>query len=80
MSRDLTPFVVYGFGSVHDTLEAESVVRAAAVPAVTVPSPHELGEVCGIALRVAPEDAPATEAALLTAGTPFVERADVLDF
>jgi hypothetical protein len=73
-------FVVFGFASVHDTLAAEDALRAAGVPAVTVPSPAELGELCGIALRVVPERAAEATGALERAGTPPRARADVLDF
>jgi hypothetical protein len=73
------PFVVFGFASVHDTLAAEQALKAAAVPAVTIPSPRELGELCGIALRVEPVQAPAAEVALAHAGAPARARADILD-
>ena len=75
----LRPFVVFGFASVHDTLAAEDVLRAAGVPAVTIPSPRELGELCGIALRVDPSVAEAAEAALVRAHTPARARAETLD-
>jgi ribosomal protein L7Ae-like RNA K-turn-binding protein len=63
----LRPFAVFGFESVHDTLEAEDVLRAAGIPAITIPSPKELGELCGIALRVEPEFTDGVEAALAAA-------------
>lgn len=47
-------FVVYGFASVHDALGAEAALAAAGVSATAIPSPRELGELCGIALRVEP--------------------------
>jgi hypothetical protein len=75
----LRPFVVFGFDSVHDTLAAEDVLRAAAIAAVTIPSPGELGELCGIALRVEPTAAEAAEAALSRAHTPARARADISD-
>lgn len=73
------PFVVFGFASVHDTLQAEDALKKAGVPAVTIPSPKELGELCGIALRVAPDDAEAAESALALAGAPPRARADITD-
>ena len=75
----LRPFVVFGFASVHDTLAAEDVLRAVGVPALTIPSPRELGELCGIALRVEPSAAEAAEAALAGAHTPARARAEILD-
>lgn len=73
------PFVVFGFGSVHDTLAAEDVLRAATIPVVTIPSPRELGELCGIALRVEPFVAADAEAVLAHARTPARARADIID-
>jgi hypothetical protein len=75
----LRPFVAFGFESVHDTLAAEDVLRDAGIPAVTIPSPSELGELCGIALRVEPEDAAGAEAALALAGAPARARSNILD-
>jgi ribosomal protein L7Ae-like RNA K-turn-binding protein len=73
------PFVVFGFPSVHDTLQAEEALKAAGIPAVTIPSPKELGELCGIALRVTPDDAPAAESALALACASARARADITD-
>lgn len=73
------PFVVFGFDSVHDTLAAEDVLRSSRVPAVTIPSPRELGELCGIALRVEPEYTDVVEVALTVAGTPARARVTILD-
>jgi ribosomal protein L7Ae-like RNA K-turn-binding protein len=71
--------VAFGFDSVHDTLAAEDVLRAGRIPAVTIPSPRELGELCGIALRVDPAMAETAEAALALARTPARARAEILD-
>ena len=75
----LRPFAVFGFESVHDTLAAEDVLRDAGIPAVTIPSPKELGELCGIALRVEPDAAAGAEAAFALAGAPARARASILD-
>lgn len=80
MNAEERPFVVFGFSSVHDTLEGEDVLRAAGVPAVTIPSPRELGELCGIALRVEPADGDAAERALTSGGAHPKARADIVDF
>jgi hypothetical protein len=72
-------FVVFGFDSVHDTLAAEDALRDAGIPAVTIPSPRELGELCGIALRVLPADADAAEDALTRAGARVRGRAEITD-
>jgi hypothetical protein len=80
VSRQERPFVVFGFASVHDTLAGEDALRAAGIAAVTVPSPRELGELCGIALRVLPQDADPAEAALTRAGSAPRARAEVVDY
>ena len=80
MSPSKRPFVVFGFASVHDTLEAEDVLRAAGVPSATVPSPRELGALCGIALRVERAGGEAAERALVAGGAPPKARAAITDF
>ena len=80
MSRDPHPFVVFGFRSVHDTLAAEDALRSAGVPAVTIPSPRELGELCGIALRVLPEDADLAQATLVSAAAAPKARVEIKDY
>lgn len=79
MSATLRPFVVYGFASVHDALAAESVLAGAGVAVTPVPSPRELGELCGVALRVEPGDAVHAERVLASAGASPAARAEVLD-
>jgi len=80
MSATERQFVVFGFASVHDTLEAEDVLKAAGVPASTIPSPRELGDLCGIALRVERADAEAAGTALAAAGSAPKGRAEISDF
>lgn len=60
-------FVVLGFGSTHDALAAEAVLKDMGVPVVPVPAPRELGTLCGIALRVPPADAQRAETLLVAA-------------
>jgi hypothetical protein len=79
VSRVPRPFVVYGFASVHDALFAESVLKSAGLAATPVPSPKELGDLCGIALRVAPDDAAHAERLLDSAGIPPKRRAEMRD-
>jgi ribosomal protein L7Ae-like RNA K-turn-binding protein len=80
VTREPRRFTVFGFASVHDTLAAEDALRIAGVPAVTVPSPRELGELCGIAIRVVPDRAAEAADALETAGAPPRASAEVVDF
>jgi hypothetical protein len=73
------PFVVYGYASVHDALCAESVLKGAGLAVTPVPSPKELGELCGIALRVDPSDADHAERLLRSAGMEPKVRAEIED-
>lgn len=52
--RPMRPFVVLGFTSTHDALEAERVLEAAGLDPVPVPAPASLSALCGIAMRVEP--------------------------
>lgn len=61
-------FVVYGFASVHDALGAESALRDGGLAVTAIPSPRELGELCGVALRVEPAIAASAESILASAG------------
>jgi ribosomal protein L7Ae-like RNA K-turn-binding protein len=80
VSAERRTFVAFGFASVHDTLLAEDALRSAGVPSVTIPSPKELGELCGIALRVLPDDADAAESVLVSSGASARARAEISDF
>ncbi|MDO8964522.1 MAG: DUF3343 domain-containing protein [Coriobacteriia bacterium] len=75
MTRAPRPWVVYGFASVHEALGAESVLKGADVTVTPVPSPKELGDLCGIALRVAPAEADHAERLLAGAGMSPRKRA-----
>lgn len=69
--RERRPFVVFGFGTTHEALDAEAVLKRAGFDVVAVPTPAVIGELCGISMRVAPEHAgPAQEALLLAGITP----------
>lgn len=79
MTAERRWFVVFGFGSVHETLAGEDALKRAGVPATTIPSPRALGELCGIALRVETGDATAAEDALAEAGALPTARVELLD-
>lgn len=79
MSREPRPFVAFGFASVHDILDAESTLRVAGVSVVPIPSPRELGELCGLALRLEADVADQAERVLCDAGKPPVARAAFSD-
>lgn len=73
------PFVALGFASVHDTLDAEATLRRVPIAALAIPSPRELGELCGLALRLEREVADQAERALADAGKAPVARAEFID-
>lgn len=58
MIGEMGSFVVYGFGSTHEALDAEALLDDMGVEVVPVPAPAAISAKCGIALRV-----PETEAA-----------------
>lgn len=80
MSRVSRTFAVYGFASTHGALAAEAALKAAGVAAVPVPSPRELSELCGIALRVELADVERVEDVLSGAGLEWRARAEMEDF
>lgn len=79
MTRPERSYVVFGFPSVHDALAAESALKSAGVAAIAIPSPKELGDLCGIALRISPADASRASAALASAGAVPSKQADIVD-
>lgn len=66
-ARELRRFVVFGFDTTHDALDAEATLKRADVPVVPIPTPSVLGALCGIALRVPPGDAAAAREVLSSA-------------
>jgi len=72
-------FRVYGFESTHDALTAEAVLRDAGVATTVMPTPRELGELCGIALRVAVEEAGDAEAAMRARAVVWRATMELLD-
>jgi len=52
---DLRPFVVFAFGSTHESLAAEEALLDAGFTVKVMPLPRTRGTLCGIALRLLPE-------------------------
>jgi len=48
-------FGVLGFVSTHDALDAEALLEDMGVDVVPIPAPATVGALCGIALRIPPE-------------------------
>jgi len=68
MPTETRPFVVLGFRTTHEALEAESALLASGVEAVPIPSPKDFGSLCGIAMRVPPHQESAAIESLLGVG------------
>jgi len=79
MVRQPQPFVVLGFPSTHDALDAESLLGDLGIEVVPIPTPKSIGALCGIALRLAPADEERAAAYLQSAGITVSTRATILD-
>lgn len=79
-ARARRPFVAYGFRTTHEALQAESILKGAGLSVVPIPTPSVLGELCGIAMRVPPEQAEAAEKALLAGGVSPEASTTIEDF
>lgn len=79
-SRQLRPFVVFGFSTTHDALDAESLLEDMGIDVVPIPAPAELGKLCGIGLRVEPDQADRAGIYLQRAEIVVVGRVNIEDF
>ncbi|MDZ4655456.1 MAG: DUF3343 domain-containing protein [Coriobacteriia bacterium] len=73
------PYIVFGFETTHDALTAEAAFAGAGLPLTVMPTPKILGALCGIALRVAEDDAPVAERILAEAGIESSGSVRILD-
>jgi len=55
--RTPRPFVVFGFATTHDALDAEALLGDMGIDVVPIPAPQSVGALCGIALRLEPSEA-----------------------
>ena len=53
--REPRLFSVLGFATTHDALDAEALLGDMGIDVVPVPAPKEVGALCGIALRLEPD-------------------------
>lgn len=79
MSRVPRPFVVLGFSSTHDALDAESLMGDMGIEVVPIPAPKVVGSLCGIALRIEPSDESRAVRYLEGARIAVSGRADIED-
>ena len=79
MIREPRHFVVLGFGSTHDTLDAEALLGDLGVAVTPMPTPKVLGSLCGIALRIDPGDEDRARRYLDGAGLEITSAAEIDD-
>lgn len=70
MSMSQTRYLVLGFATTHDALDAEALLEDLGVAVTPIPAPSTLSAKCGIALRLAEAD----EARALE----YLERAEII--
>jgi len=73
-------YTVFGFASTHQALDAEALFDDMGIDVVTIPTPAELGGLCGIALRVPPEQAERAERYLENVGIVPSAKLSIEDF
>ena len=79
MNRIPRRFAVFGFASTHDALDAEALLAELGVESVPIPAPASLGALCGIALRIEPEDESRARKYLERAGVVIKSQGEVED-
>jgi len=79
MSRTPRTFVVLGFASTHDALDAEALLMDLGIDVVPIPAPKTLGTLCGIALRLEVPDETRALSYLSGAGIAVDARGEVED-
>ena len=79
MARAPRTFVVLGFPSTHDALDAEALLGDLGIEVVPIPAPKAIGALCGIALRLAPADESRATTYLEGAKITVSARAEISD-
>lgn len=79
-SRLLRPFVVLAFGSTRESIAAEEALLSAAVPYRAMPLPPQRDGLCGIALRLEPDDETRGVEAIAAQGIRVLARDEIDDF
>ena len=54
--REKRPFAAILFGTTHDALAAEDTLKAAGFDVVPIPAPPSSEFLCGIAMRIVPDE------------------------
>lgn len=79
MSREPRTFLVLGFPSTHDALDAESLLGDLGIEVVPIPAPAAIGARCGIALRLQVADESRALGYLESAGIEVSQTAFIED-
>lgn len=79
MPTEIRTFVALGFRTTHEALEAESALVASGVEIVPIPSPKSFSSLCGIAMRLPPEQEARAVGVLAAAGIEPKARAVIED-
>jgi hypothetical protein len=72
-------FVVFGFASTHEALDAEALLGDVGIDVVPIPAPASISATCGIALRLLPADELRALEYLLRAGILVAARSEIED-
>jgi len=75
----LREFVVLGFGSTHDALDAEALLTDLGIDVVPIPTPKAIGALCGIALRLPRDDEVRAQDFLRNARIKVSGRTEICD-
>lgn len=78
-SRTPRQFAVLGFLSTHDALDAEALLLDMGIEVVPIPAPRSIGALCGVALRMPPEQAERANKYLERAGIKLAGVASIED-
>ena len=79
-AREPRPYSVLGFGTTHDALSAEQLLKDLGVDVVPIPAPRSLSRsLCGIALRFTPRGLARAQELLERAGIKPVAAGEIED-
>lgn len=70
MPRSPAEFVVFAFETTHQALDAEAALKAARLGVVPIPTPAEMGGLCGLAMRLPLDEGDQARSVLAEAGVP----------
>jgi hypothetical protein len=78
-ARASRTFAVLGFASTHDALDAETALERGGIDVVPIPAPKSIGSLCGIALRITPDQLEHAAVCLSEAGVSIAATCEIED-